>query len=430
MKAATAPGVNALDCTGLASLGDPGGVLLSGAPGPEDLSQHEDRLGSLTLHPTVAMLGELARSGLTGRGGGQYPLGAKIGAARKSPGAAVVVINGSESEPASGKDRLLLTTRPHLVLDGAQVVAAAAGAERVIVAVHDHQDVHVALRTALRQRQNDQVEVGVHTVAAGYLAGESGALVSALSGGPATPTARAVPTAVAGVDGRPTVVSNVETVAHAALIARFGAAWFAGLGPPSMAGTVLVTVSGDVGAPGRVLEVVGQATIGDALRAAGTMPSEVQAVLLGGYGGSWLPGAAAARTAVDPVALRAAGTPFGCGLVAAIDHSRCGLAESSRLASWLSDARAGQCGGCTRGLPHMAQALEALADGRAAGRRQPQRILSLGEALSGTGLCHLPDSAVAMVASALAVFADEAGHHRRGRCRGGLAPSSLPLVGR
>jgi NADH:ubiquinone oxidoreductase subunit F (NADH-binding) len=338
------------------------------------------------------------------------------------------VINGTESEPASSKDMLLMTCRPHLVLDGGQALAEALGADRVIVAAHAGAPCLQALTDAVGELRRDAVPVSLAAVPAGYVAGESSALVSWINGGPAVPSGRARPTAVSGVDGRPTIVSNVETVAHLALICRFGADWFRSVGSRESPGSVLLTVTGDVRFPATVIEVVGPATIGDAVAAAGGASGVPSAVLLGGYGGTWLRASEAFAAPVDASRLRRMGAPLGCGLVGALDSTRCGLAEAARLLRWLSGERAAQCGACAFGMPHLAERMEAVATGVRRSRREVRRIVGLGEALSGRGLCHLPDGAVAMVESALVAFAEELRLHRRGRCSAQAGPV-LPLPG-
>jgi NADH:ubiquinone oxidoreductase subunit F (NADH-binding) len=413
----------------VAYLGSPSARLLGGKRGSEKLHEHFDRLGSLPPWRSRGdALAVIEKSGLAGRGGGYFPLATKIAVARAVGERPVVVINATESEPASSKDRLLMTCRPHLVLDGGQTLAEALGADRVIVAAHAGAPGLQPLMDALGELRCDAVPVSVVTVPGGYVTGESSALVSWINGGPAVPSGRARPTAVSGVDGRPTIVSNVETVAHLGLICRFGADWFRSAGSRESPGSVLLTVTGDVRFPATVIEVVGPATIGDALAAAGGTSGVPSAVLLGGYGGTWRRASEALAFPVDASRLRRLGAPLGCGLVSALDSTRCGLAEAARLLRWLSGERAAQCGACAFGLPQLAERMEAVATGVRRSRREVRRIVALGEAVSGRGLCHLPDGAVAMAESALVAFGEELRLHRRGRCSAHAGPV-LPLPG-
>lgn len=428
--------VSAGHAGGLAVLGSATARLLAGAAGREDLDAHRSRLG-----PAVAVWEAAIReqpegifdmisvAAIRGRGGGYFPLAEKLAVARRSPGTAVVVVNATESEPASRKDRHLMLHRPHLALDGAQAVAAAAGADRLILAVHPGEPAD-SLRDAVRERYRDPVPASIVTIPDRYVAGESSALVSWINGGAPLPAGRQVPTAVSGVDGRPTVVSNIESVCHAALVVGAGPGWFRQVGPASTPGSLLVTVAGDVGSPGRVLEVVGPATVADAVEAAGGPIDRPVAVLIGGYAGTWQPADAVLDLQIDPEILARAGSPLGCGLIGVVGASRCGLSEAARLAGWLSSQRAGQCGACDAGLPDLAGAVVGLAEGTAGIRRGTKRIAALGDAIAGRNLCSLPDGTVAMVESAVTTFWEEIGLHRKGRCSGRVDDALFPTPGR
>jgi NADH:ubiquinone oxidoreductase subunit F (NADH-binding) len=402
----------------LARLGSPHGRLLAGKAGREGLAEHRDRLGSLPVRPAGGsdLFDVIRASGLAGRGGGYFPLAAKVASSRSAPGRPVVVINGTESEPASGKDRLLLESRPHLVLDGGQALAATVGADRLIVVTHAGATSEESLREACAERGLEAAAVTVAAVPDRYVAGESSAVVSFLNGGPALPASRSQPTAVRGVGGRPTVVSNAETVSHVALIARFGPDWFRAAGSPSAPGSVLLTVTGDVRDGPAVVEVLEPITIGEAISAAGGVELEPAAILLGGYAGTWLAAGDAMTAPVDAAILHQMNAPLGCGLVGVLGPDRCGVVEAARLLKWLSGERAGQCGACALGLPELADRLEGLAAGTGRRRREIRRIVTLGLAVSGRGLCHLPDGAAAMAESALGVFSEEFRLHRRRQC--------------
>ena len=151
----------------------------------------------------------------------------------------VVVGNGTESEPLSGKDAALLRAAPHLVLDGLQLAAEAVGARRAILAVHPGGYAAGALTGALAQRQAaglDRVPVELAEATGGFLAGQETALVSALNGGLRRPAFTPPRVSERGVGGHPTLVQNVETLSHLALIARYGAAWFRSVGTARGAG--------------------------------------------------------------------------------------------------------------------------------------------------------------------------------------------------
>ncbi len=400
----------------LAQLGDPHARLLSGPPLPETLAAHLRRTGLLDLSDPDRLCAEVEASGLRGRGGGEFPLAYKLSAARNGSGPPTVVANGSEGEPASRKDALLLEYRPHLVLDGLAVAAAACGAEGAAVYVHPGRGAH-SVAAAVGERRATGVDPCPVTVVEAprhFVAGESSSVVSFLERRDARPRRSPVPTAVSGVGGRPTVVSNAETLAHLALIARHGAGWFRQAGSERVPGSTLLTLAGAVWAPGQVAEVLGPLSLGAVLAALGRLPGPPPAVLVGGYGGGWIGGEAAWELPAERGGLRQAGAELGCGLVAPLAPGACGLRTTLDLLSYLAAQSAGQCGACVLGLASMADDLGSVVEGTAR-RGDVRRLAARCHALRGAGGCAHPDGAVLLVESALAVFADDVAAHLRGR---------------
>ncbi len=424
-------------------MGQPGGRLLAGRPprlGAEPLRDHAARLGPLPLGDPRRVLEELERSGLTGRGGGGFPVARKLAAARAAASAGCahhvphVVVNASESEPASVKDRTLCTLRPHLVLDGAAVAAAIAGANRVVVYAHRGTDRAIeALRLAVAERRAAGLPDPAWLVGVGparYVSGEASAAASWLEGGEAKPRALRLPLAVGGIAGRPTVVHNVETMAHVALIVRFGADWWRQAGTMASPGSRLVTVHRGGPRGAELLEMVAPLTVGTLLTPpapedrddGGLSPSSYEpgAVLIGGYAGRW-----AAADAVEGVpftsdALAAVGLAPGCGVVAPLPKEACGVAAMATLAQWLAAESAGQCGPCLFGLADVAEGLQRLTE-RVSSRREVRNLRLLLGDIRGKGACHHPDGVVGMVESGLDVFADDVDRHARRRPCGATA---------
>ena len=342
-------------------------------------------------------------------------------------GRGVLIANGTEGEPASTKDKALLSGSPHLVLDGASLAAETVGAAEAIICVDAQATAAVeAVRAALVERARvhaDRVTWRLEAAPGRYVAGEESALVHWLGGGDAKPTFVPPRPFERGVRGRPTLVNNVETLAHLALIARFGAAWYRGLGTAEDPGTALVTLGGDVPRPG-LYEIPWGLPFVELLRAAGEAGSTPQAVLIGGYAGTWVPGRAAVELTVDTPSLGRVGAGLGCGAISVLGPGRCALAEVARVTRWLAEQSAGQCGPCVHGLPAIATAVEALwtGDRPRGGETQLRRWLGM---VDGRGACHHPDGVVRFVGSALSVFAGEVDQHRhRGPCR--PAPPLLP----
>src|SRR5579863_124246 len=384
---------------------------------PEDLQAHLSRHGAARyLHEAGALIGDVEASGLTGRGGAAFPVHRKLAAVAQARSARkVAVANGAESEPASRKDALLLRAAPHLVLDGLQLAAEAIGASSAHLYLHP--GVSPDITRALAQRAAaglDRVSVTITEAPPRFLAGQESALVSRLGGGPAVPAFTPPRVTERGLGGAPTLVQNVETLAHLALIARYGARWFRELGTKGEPGTMLTTVHQ---ADGKTQVI--EAEIGSPLRTLLTSQArpgtQAQAVLIGGFHGTWLPAGAAATLTLDNQALQRHGATVGAGVIAALPADRCGLAEAARVTRYLAAESAGQCGPCLNGLPAIAGAMAELAGPgpRRATRQNAERWAGL---VTGRGACGHPDGTVRFVRSALTVFAPEIALHERGQC--------------
>jgi NADH:ubiquinone oxidoreductase subunit F (NADH-binding) len=413
------------------------------APGaPLGLEAHAARYGPVPPVPSgpasqAQLIGAVERAGLTGRGGAAFPAARKMravtgAAARRGRrrGSPVLIANGAESEPVSGKDAILLRQSPHLVLDGIALAAGAVGAARAFLCVDSGDPARPGhLRAAVAERQRAGLpgpEVRVVEVPGGYVASEESALVNFLNGGPAVPLYVPPRPFERGVASQPTLVHNVETLAHLALIARYGPGWFAAVGTREAPGSALVTMSGAVNRPG-VYEIGLGLPAGELIGLAGGAAVPLQAILAGGYFGGWLPLPGAAAVPVSPPGLRSAGASLGAGVLIAVPAACCGLAETARVLRYLAGQSAGQCGPCTFGLPAIADALAHLAwQGR--DERASEWLGSLLPLVGKRGACHLPDGAVALVASALRVFAGDLEQHlTRGPCPGAGRPPVLPV---
>jgi NADH:ubiquinone oxidoreductase subunit F (NADH-binding) len=391
--------------------------------GAEPLAGHLQRVGPRPWG-TGALVDALHRGGLRGRGGAAFPTARKWAAvAARSRGDAVVIANGAEGEPASWKDRTLMRLRPHLVLDGLLLAAETVRAEEAIVYLPRQFDgARAALMQALAERRAaGERGVAVRLVAGPhrYVAGEESAVVAALNGREAKPTFRPPRPFERGVRGRPTLVQNVETLAHAALLARHGGEWFRSAGDTEASGTALVSLGGAVSAPG-VCEIALGTTLGDLVAAAGGLTEPAQAVLIGGYGGRWLGTDRAwqVRLGVD--------VPLGAGVVAVLPAEACGLAETAAVLRLLAREGARQCGPCINGLGAMASTMAALTGGR--GRPgDAERLALWSRQVAGRGTCHHPDGAALLLTSALETFARQvAVHQPGGGCPGCRRPRLLP----
>jgi NADH:ubiquinone oxidoreductase subunit F (NADH-binding) len=403
--------------------------------GPASLRDHLDVYGPLPRRPGRPgfLADAVTESGLTGRGGAGFPTGTKMHAVAEGRRPAVVVANGVEGEPASAKDHALLARSPHLVLDGAVLAAEAVRADVVHMCLPRTSPRLAGLvRAAIAERQRSGVgpPIQVHDVPPHYVSSEETALVRWLNGGEARPAGGLTRPYQRGVRRRPTLVDNVETLAHIALIARFGPSWFRQAGLPDDPGTMLATISGAVVRPG-VYEIALGTPIGDLLAISQAAP-DVTAVLVGGYFGTWHALPDVAGLPMSAARLRGVGASPGAGVLVALPASACGLVETARVLGYLAAQSADQCGPCYFGLPAIAQDFAQLAAGCPKGPVLERLDRRLGQ-LTGRGACRHPDGAVRLAGSALAAFAaDVHAHARHMPCRaarrgsGGLLPIPRP----
>ena len=403
-----------------------------------DLGRHLTTFGAPPAQHRVKrghagpLVSEVDHAGLAGRGGGWFPTGRKmhavVTAARTSRKDPIVVVNAMEGEPAASKDAVLAQRNPHLILDGAVLAAEAIGASVVHVAAHRGSRTLTILERAAEQRRSrglDSVELRVVDAPGRYVASEESALAHFLGEGVALPMT--VPPRVfeSGVRRRPTLLSNAETYAHIALIARHGAGWFRQVGASTAPGTMLLSVSGAVGQPG-VLEVPTGTTVREILGLAGGTSGSVHGLVTGGYGGAWVSAGDVLDSPWSVDGLRPSGGVPGAGVLAVLPTDACGLAETARVVRWMAGQGAGQCGPCRFGLAAVATDMDMLAAGRlnATGLANLERRLGI---IPGRGACRHPDGAVRFAGTALQVFGDEVRSHLRGRCTASRRTSVLPV---
>jgi NADH:ubiquinone oxidoreductase subunit F (NADH-binding) len=390
--------------------------LLRGTPGtPLTLLQHEEMFESATR--VNSLLDELEASGLTGRGGAAFPTARKARLLREQRGHhKVVVVNAMESEPASHKDSTLLSTNPHLVLDGGEVLASIIGAKEVVICVaRDNARVIAHVKRALHERERRQGRgpgITLQTPPWRYVAGEESALVHWLDDNESLPQLRTSRPHVLKLSHRPVLVDNAETCANIGLIARFGADWFRSLGTAQSPGSTLVSLTGAV-ERSTVLEVELGAPLRSILRAGGADP-DPQALLLGGYGGSWLD-AAHLDAAYDNETLNPLGSSVGAGVIVVLGREGCGLSETHRVVKWMANESARQCGPCAFGLPALGDDLALLSRGARDSTEALLRLAERCDVIEGRGACHHPDGVVRFVRSALDVFSDDVTSHANGR---------------
>jgi len=374
-------------------------------------THHEVHGGLQPLHlDGLADLAELIE--LRGRGGAAFPFARKLRAvvasARRTGTGTVVVVNATEGEPASWKDKALLARAPHLILDGAALAAYALRATEIVIGVADDGISSRSVMSALAERSMPTA-TRVVTVPHRFISGEGGALVRGINGEVPIPPGRKTRASDSGVRGLPTLLSNAETYAQLAMAARLGPDGYGRLGTATEPGTVLLTVGGAVSRP-LVVEAPLGTPLADVLELCGAQPGP--GVLVGGFHGKWITAQAAWSAAVSRDGLTKAGGVLGAGIILPMSANTCALGEAARVVQYLAGESAGQCGPCRMGLPDVARALTALTVGGGAAARDTVRMAA--GAVRGRGACSHPDGTSRFAVSALEVFVDDLAAHLDG----------------
>ncbi|MGX9792710.1 NADH-ubiquinone oxidoreductase-F iron-sulfur binding region domain-containing protein [Mycobacterium sp. MMS18-G62] len=385
--------------------------------GVEDFAGYSAGGGYQPLEDPDTLLGQVDLSGLLGRGGAAFPFGTKLRTVRdagRRGAETIVVANGEEGEPASVKDRWLLRNRPHLVLDGLRLATAIVGARRAYVYVSDEPSA-TSVTAALAELEPSTlggVAVTVLTVEPGYVAGEETAAVRRINGGPAKPTDKPPRPYEEGVQGLPTMVSNVETLANLPYILQHGSEGFRAVGTPMSPGTFLATITGG-GRPATLYEIPHGAAFSDLLKVHGLTADSVHGVLMGGYFAG-LVNTDILDATLDHETIRRLGSGLGCGAISILTDD-CPVAVAASVMSYFDRENAGQCGSCFNGTAAMAAVTSALRDG-AATNEDLARLERWSVVLRGRGACGTLDGATNVAASLLRQFPQVVARHLANDC--------------
>jgi formate dehydrogenase len=273
------------------------GPVIGLAQRDETLADYVARGGFELLHDLpgpARIVEELKASGLTGYGGAGFPAGIKWEAVAKEPGPRYVVVNADEGEPGTIKDRYLLELRPFLFLEGVLVAMRFAEATEGLIYLREEyatarhrlvQAIEELRGAGLLEGRSLELVIG----AGAYIAGEETAMLESMEGRRAMPRLRPPFPAQVGYLGRPTLINNVETLAHVPAILRNGGEWWAGLGTRGSSGTRLWSVSGAVTRPGCYEAPNGVTTRELVEEHAGGFSGEIGSVVPGGAASGILP---------------------------------------------------------------------------------------------------------------------------------------------
>ena len=382
----------------------------------------------------VAVIQEVARSGLRGRGGAGFPTGEKWRAVRAvGAGSRFAVCNAAEGEPATFKDRLLLRTNPYQVLEGLAIAAYAVGAERAYVGVKEvfTQEIQ-ALRRALGEMREADALGGIAVeIVLGpdlYLFGEETGLEEMIEGRPPPPLPRVARPFIQGLfatppQDNPTLVNNVETLANVPHILADGPEWLRANGTEGAPGTMLFTICGDVRREG-----VFELPLGSPLRylveelAGGTPEGRaVKAIFPGASNTVIVP--EQLDTALDFDSMRQVGSGLGAAGFAVFDDSACMVKAAYRYSRFLFVESCGQCPACKFGTGEVTETLSAI-DAGGGSDRDLELILVRARGSTGGQKCALPTGESLLMQSLVQVFGDEFARHIGASCP---LPRELPF---
>ena len=359
----------------------------------------------------AAVVEEIKRSGLVGRGGAAFPTGTKWEMTAAAPGEArYIVCNADESEPGTFKDRLLLEGDPLAVLEGMTLAGFATGARRGYLYVRgEYPRAQEILRRAIAAMVEARTlgadilgsgysfEIELRSGAGAYICGEETALFESIEGKRGFPRLKPPYPTTHGLFGAPTVINNVETLAAAAWILAHGADAYRSIGTNESPGSKLFCISGDVVEAG-VYEVPYGTTLRSLLDLAGGIRGELRAVLLGGAAGAFA-GPDQLDLPMSFEGLRAAGLPLGSGVVAVFNHDRDLRETLLSLARFFAHESCGKCFPCQLGTQRQLELVGKISDRRA----RPEDIEALedvGFTMTNASLCGLGMTAASAILSA------------------------------
>jgi len=354
-----------------------------------------------------AIIDEVKKSALRGRGGAGFPAGMKWSfVPRANPKPKYIVCNGDESEPATCKDRLLMQFDPHAIFEGMMIAGLSVGAHQGYIYVRGEfrfliEIVEKAIDEAYArgylgkniQGTGFDFDLAVHTGAGAYECGEESALLESLEGKRGIPRIRPPFPAVAGLYQCPTILNNVETFASVPPIIIKGGEWYLGLGTPKNGGTRLFNISGHVNKPGAYELPLGISLRKMVYEVAGGIPGgrKLKAVIPGGSSTPVMP-ASQLDTPMDFDSVAKAGSMLGSGGVVVMDETTDMVAVALRIMRFYAHESCGWCIPCREGTTWLRKTLQRFYDGGGT-TRDIDLIDNLAQNMMGRTFCPLGDAA-------------------------------------
>ncbi|HEX3204484.1 MAG TPA: NADH-quinone oxidoreductase subunit NuoF [Nitrospiraceae bacterium] len=371
---------------------------------------------------------ELKTSGLRGRGGAGFPTGVKWDKVlNHRVKERYFVCNAGEHEPGTFKDRHLLKTIPHQLIEGCLIASRTAQAKASFIYVnHEYEEERENLKKALAQAKERgfvgknilgtgiDIELQVFEGHGSYVAGEETAMLESMQGRPAMPRQKPpfYPTDY-GLYGKPTLVNNVETLCNIPRILHKGAAWFTQVGTEKCPGTMMFSLSGAIKRPG-VYEMPMGVTVRELIEQCGggvAAGRKIKAVFPGGPAFSMVT-ADQLDLPMDFDSLKKAGTGLGSAGVIVVDDATCMVRQTLKFSNFFKGESCGQCPPCRMGTINLATLMTKIEAGEGT-QKDLDSLLQLCGFVKGTGYCTLVTGAAVLVQSSLKLFRHEFEEHIR-----------------
>ena len=411
----------------------PDAILMKGITGLNwRIKDYEARGGYAALRkilaektPQDAVIAEVKKSALRGRGGAGFPTGLKWSfMPRQSPGAKYMVCNSDEGEPGTFKDRDILRYNPHAVIEGMVIAGYATGSTAGYNYIHGEiWDIYEQFEEALAEARaagyigsrilgsDYSFELYAHHGYGAYICGEETALLESIEGKKGQPRFKPPFPASYGLYGKPTTINNTETFAAVPWILANGGQAYLDLGRPNNGGTKLFSISGHVERPGNYEVRIGT-PFAKLLEMAGGVRGgrKLKAVIPGGSSAPVVPGAVMMQTDLDYDSIAKAGSMLGSGAVIVMDDTTCMVRALERLSYFYYEESCGQCTPCREGTGWMYRMVHRIETGR--GRQEDLDMLfDVAGNIMGRTICALGDAAALPVRSFVTHFRDEFQYH-------------------
>jgi NADH-quinone oxidoreductase subunit F len=394
---------------------------------PEKIDEYLAREGYESLKKVLTtmrpeeVIGVIKRSGLRGRGGAGFSTGTKWEFCHNAPGRQKYMIcNADEGDPGAFMDRSILEADPHAILEGLAIAAYAIGAGEAYIYVRAEYPLAVKrLHTALEQAMERNflgknildtgfnLEVHIKEGAGAFVCGEETALIASIESRRGMPRPRPPFPANSGLDGKPTIINNVKTLATVPIIIARGADWFAGIGTEKSKGTAVFALTGKIANSGLVEVPMGTPLSHIVYKVGGGIPKgrSLKAVQTGGPSGGCIP-ARFIETPIEYETLAKLGSIMGSGGMVVMDEATCMVEVARFFVSFTQSESCGKCTPCRLGTRQMLEILTRITEGR--GRDGDiESLLSIAKTVKECSLCGLGQTAPNPVISTINYFRDE-----------------------